>query len=244
MLPTSTPDDFGATTSAFPICSFWWGRSAGDVGRSGNRAVTIFERLLTYANPVGLFSEDIDPATGRLLGNFPQHTRTWTDPRGDTIESCSSEGRRFQGMVVRAWGLSLNPEPDQYPQERVDCPPDDGAGTARATARRGPRECAINRSGVSDANASSSVIVVANVDGAIAAKRLARRLQRGALVHPRRRQDRDGKRAVQPARPLQRLHRFQDPRACLAAVARVPVVHSQREQLVLDRDAVVAARLG
>jgi GH15 family glucan-1,4-alpha-glucosidase len=37
-----------------------------------DRAVEIFNRLLAYANPLGLFSEDIDPKTGQLVGNFSQ----------------------------------------------------------------------------------------------------------------------------------------------------------------------------
>ena len=37
-----------------------------------DRACEIFDRLLTHANPLGLFSEDIDPQTGQILGNFPQ----------------------------------------------------------------------------------------------------------------------------------------------------------------------------
>ncbi|MEQ1760230.1 MAG: glycoside hydrolase family 15 protein [Vicinamibacterales bacterium] len=71
MLRYQHPDDFGDTTSAFTICSFWWAEAVAMTGEV-DRAIDIFNRLLAYANPVGLFSEDIDPATGRLLGNFPQ----------------------------------------------------------------------------------------------------------------------------------------------------------------------------
>ncbi len=71
MLRYQHPDDFGDTTSAFTICSFWWAEALAMMGDL-DKAVAVFNRLLGQANPVGLFSEDIDPATGRLLGNFPQ----------------------------------------------------------------------------------------------------------------------------------------------------------------------------
>jgi GH15 family glucan-1,4-alpha-glucosidase len=64
-------DDFGETRSSFTICSFWWAEALALMGRL-ERAVEIFERITRHANPVGLFSEDIDPDTGALLGNFPQ----------------------------------------------------------------------------------------------------------------------------------------------------------------------------
>jgi GH15 family glucan-1,4-alpha-glucosidase len=67
----AAPDDFGETHSAFTICSLWWAEALALMGRL-ERAVEVFERVTRHANPVGLFSEDIDPETGALLGNFPQ----------------------------------------------------------------------------------------------------------------------------------------------------------------------------
>jgi GH15 family glucan-1,4-alpha-glucosidase len=71
MLRYRHPDDFGATTSAFSICSFWWVEALAMMGEV-EEATALFNRLLGHANPLGLFSEDIEPSTGRLLGNFPQ----------------------------------------------------------------------------------------------------------------------------------------------------------------------------
>jgi GH15 family glucan-1,4-alpha-glucosidase len=71
MLRYVNEDDFGDTTSAFTICSFWWAEALALAGRL-DEAVRVFERIAALANPLGLFSEDVDPTTGALLGNFPQ----------------------------------------------------------------------------------------------------------------------------------------------------------------------------
>lgn len=56
---------------SFLICSFWLVGNLALCGES-ERATELFERLLGYANDVGLLSEEVDPRTGDLLGNFPQ----------------------------------------------------------------------------------------------------------------------------------------------------------------------------
>ena len=64
-------DDFGKPTSSFTICTFWLIDSLYKIGET-KKAKKMFDQLLSYSNHLGLFSEDIDFKTKRLLGNFPQ----------------------------------------------------------------------------------------------------------------------------------------------------------------------------
>jgi len=64
-------DDFGLPSSSFTICTFWFINSLFKIGEE-EKALAYFDKLLTYSNHLGLFSEDIDFKTKRLLGNFPQ----------------------------------------------------------------------------------------------------------------------------------------------------------------------------
>ncbi len=64
-------DDFGLPSSSFTICTFWLINSLNAIGEH-KEATDLFENLLSYGNHLGLFSEDIDFKTKRLLGNFPQ----------------------------------------------------------------------------------------------------------------------------------------------------------------------------
>ncbi|MET1259791.1 glycoside hydrolase family 15 protein [Flagellimonas sp. DF-77] len=64
-------DDFGLPSSSFTICTFWFINALFKIGEE-EKALAHFEQLLGYSNHLGLFSEDIDFKTKRLLGNFPQ----------------------------------------------------------------------------------------------------------------------------------------------------------------------------
>jgi GH15 family glucan-1,4-alpha-glucosidase len=65
------PDDFGTPETTFLICSFWYVEALACVGRL-DEAIAEFEQLTTYANHLGLLSEDVDAKTGSQWGNFPQ----------------------------------------------------------------------------------------------------------------------------------------------------------------------------
>ena len=64
-------DDFGQPRTAFNICTFWYIDALAAMGESA-RARELFEEMLARRNHVGLLSEDIDPSTGELWGNYPQ----------------------------------------------------------------------------------------------------------------------------------------------------------------------------
>ncbi|MFB2121147.1 glycoside hydrolase family 15 protein [Parapedobacter sp. 2B3] len=64
-------DDFGKPKSTFLICAFWHVEALACVGRV-DEAIATFEKLLTYANHLMLFSEDVDESDGSQWGNFPQ----------------------------------------------------------------------------------------------------------------------------------------------------------------------------
>jgi GH15 family glucan-1,4-alpha-glucosidase len=66
-----TQDGLTGEEGTFTICSFWLVSALVQIGELA-RARALCEKLLSYASPLQLYAEEIDPHTGRQLGNFPQ----------------------------------------------------------------------------------------------------------------------------------------------------------------------------
>jgi GH15 family glucan-1,4-alpha-glucosidase len=66
----ASPDGLAGAEATFSLCSFWWVEALARAGRLDDARLA-FEKMLTYANHVGLYSEEIG-LTGEQLGNFPQ----------------------------------------------------------------------------------------------------------------------------------------------------------------------------
>jgi GH15 family glucan-1,4-alpha-glucosidase len=66
----ASPDGLTGDEGTFSICSFWYVEALARAGRV-DEARLAFEKMLTYANHLGLYAEEIGPS-GELLGNFPQ----------------------------------------------------------------------------------------------------------------------------------------------------------------------------
>ena len=71
MLRYAIEDDFGLPETAFNVCTFWLIEALHATGRTTD-ARALLEEMLSRRTAAGLLSEDIDPHTGELWGNYPQ----------------------------------------------------------------------------------------------------------------------------------------------------------------------------
>jgi GH15 family glucan-1,4-alpha-glucosidase len=66
-----TDDGFHGEEGTFTICSFWLVSALCEIGEY-NKARKLCAKLLSFAGPLELYGEEIDPQSGQHLGNFPQ----------------------------------------------------------------------------------------------------------------------------------------------------------------------------
>ncbi len=108
-------DGLPGTEGAFGICSFWAVETCAlqDDLETARRE---FEHVLTFANDVGLFAEEIDPRTGEALGNFPQaFTHVGLINAAVAIARLQGQASRPASMGAAA-GEALGPyEPAEHP---------------------------------------------------------------------------------------------------------------------------------
>jgi GH15 family glucan-1,4-alpha-glucosidase len=98
----ATDDGLPPGEGAFGVCSFWAVECLAKAGEL-DAATQSFEELLSYANDVGLFPEEIDPDTGAALGNYPQaFTHVGLINAAITLEQCANERRELRGGALAA----------------------------------------------------------------------------------------------------------------------------------------------
>ena len=100
-------DGLEGKEGTFLLCTFWLAQALARAGQTA-RARTVFERALAFVNDVGLLAEEVDPASGELLGNFPQ-------------------AFSHIGLVNAAWAIS---EAERRQKSAADSVTDPGANKA------------------------------------------------------------------------------------------------------------------
>jgi alpha,alpha-trehalase len=108
-------DGLEGDEGTFLLCTFWLAQALARAGEAA-RARTVFERAAAFVNDVGLLSEEVDPASGELLGNFPQ-------------------AFSHIGLVNAAWAISEAELRQKSPAEHAaDASPPPGRAPAAGTA--------------------------------------------------------------------------------------------------------------
>ena len=101
-------DGLEGDEGTFLLCTFWLAQALAGAGQA-DRARTVFEQAATFVNDVGLLSEEVDPVSGALLGNFPQ-------------------AFSHIGLVNAAWAISET-------ERRQNPPADNALGTSHRSGR-------------------------------------------------------------------------------------------------------------
>jgi GH15 family glucan-1,4-alpha-glucosidase len=91
-------DGLKGEEGTFLLCTFWLAQALALAGQP-ERARTVFERAAAFVNDVGLLSEEVDPMSGELLGNFPQ-------------------AFSHIGLVNAAWAISVAERGKQEEEEK------------------------------------------------------------------------------------------------------------------------------
>src|SRR3546814_16591053 len=94
---SSDLDDFGTPEVAFTVCTFRFIEALAAMGRK-DEARRMFEEVLACRNSLGLLSEDVDPVSGELCGNFPQ-----TYSMVGLIKCAMRLSRPWEEVVCAGW---------------------------------------------------------------------------------------------------------------------------------------------
>jgi hypothetical protein len=135
-----TDDGFYGEEGTFTICSFWLVSALAEIGE-GERARALCDKLFSYASPLALYAEEIDPHSGRHLGNFPQAF--------SHLALINAVMRLIREDECRPPGLNLRP--DAAPADQNE-PPEPGLwgivlsrGLSASLSDNGPRGAAQTR---------------------------------------------------------------------------------------------------
>jgi hypothetical protein len=98
-------DGLEGREGTFVLCTFWLAQTLALAGQP-ERARNVFERAISYLNDVGLLAEEVAPATGELLGNFPRPSAT----SGSSTPPGPSPSRAPVGHLWRLAGRAGVPQ--------------------------------------------------------------------------------------------------------------------------------------